>query len=76
MVNRFDLVSGYMQKWPEGNWIEYEDYAALEKDNINLAQDYDALCATYGVVSEQCSCQRREITELRQFIANLPKGVK
>jgi hypothetical protein len=32
MVKRFDLVSGYMQKWPEGNWVEYEDYAALEKD--------------------------------------------
>ena len=31
MVQRFDLVSGYMQKWPEGNWVEYDDYAALHQ---------------------------------------------
>lgn len=39
MVNRFDLVSGYMQKWPEGNWVEYEDYAAL-KHTLAAARTY------------------------------------
>lgn len=29
MVQRFDLVSGYMQEWSEGEWVTYEDYAAL-----------------------------------------------
>lgn len=29
MVQRYDLVSGYMQKWTEGEWVSYEDYAAL-----------------------------------------------
>ena len=31
MVQRFDLVSGYMQEWSEGEWVSYEDYAAIEK---------------------------------------------
>ncbi len=32
MVQRYDLgVSGYMSKWPEGEWVSYDDYAALHK---------------------------------------------
>ena len=31
MVQKFDLVSGYMQEWSEGEWVTYEDYAALRK---------------------------------------------
>jgi hypothetical protein len=31
MVQKFDLVSGYMQEWSEGEWVTYEDYAALQR---------------------------------------------
>lgn len=29
MPQRFDIVSGFMQKWPDGNWISYDDYESL-----------------------------------------------
>lgn len=44
MVQRFDLVSGYMQKWPEGNWVEYDDYAALKEaaeKALAVLEDYE-----------------------------------
>ena len=28
-VSRYDLVSGYMQKWPDGEFVYYSDYLAL-----------------------------------------------
>lgn len=31
MVRKFDLVSGYMQEWSEGEWVTHEDYAKLER---------------------------------------------
>lgn len=39
MVQRFDLVSGYMQKWPEGEWVTYEDYAALKEQHRVLVSE-------------------------------------
>ena len=32
MVQRYDLVSGYLQKWSEGEWVSYEDYQKLKAD--------------------------------------------
>ncbi len=43
MVQRFDLVSGYMQKWPEGNWVEYEDYERLQNELADKTAAIDAL---------------------------------
>ncbi|HDC4645003.1 TPA: ead/Ea22-like family protein [Enterobacter kobei] len=28
-VSRYDLVSGYMQKWPDGEFVYHSDYLAL-----------------------------------------------
>lgn len=28
-VSRYDLVSGYMQKWPDGEFVYHSDYQAL-----------------------------------------------
>lgn len=28
-VSRYDLVSGYMQKWPDGDFVYHSDYQAL-----------------------------------------------
>ena len=36
MVRKFDLVSGYMQEWSEGEWVTYEDYKELD----DSFQDY------------------------------------
>lgn len=40
LVPRFDVVSGYMQKWPEGEYVFHSDYLALldeleAKDALN-----------------------------------------
>lgn len=29
LVSRYDLVSGYMQKWPDGEFVYHSDYQAL-----------------------------------------------
>lgn len=46
MVQRFDLVSGYMQKWPEGEWVSYEDYAALASAHQALDADFQDYITT------------------------------
>jgi hypothetical protein len=43
-VSRYDLVSGYMQKWPDGEFVYHSDYQALldeleAKDKAWAAQD-------------------------------------
>ena len=49
-VSRYDLVSGYMQKWPDGEFVYHSDYQALldeleAKDAkiANLTAECDAL---------------------------------
>ena len=31
-VSRYDLVSGYMQKWPDGEFVYHSDYQALQAE--------------------------------------------
>lgn len=37
-VSRYDLVSGYMQKWPDGEFVYHSDYLAL-LDELEEAQN-------------------------------------
>lgn len=44
MVQKFDLVSGYMQEWSEGEWVTYEDYASLKEaaqKALDVPEDYE-----------------------------------
>ena len=36
-VSRYDLVSGYMQKWPDGEFVYHSDYQAL-LDELEAAE--------------------------------------
>lgn len=45
-VSRYDLVSGYMQKWPDGEFVYHSDYLALldeleAKDSTIAAQQHE-----------------------------------
>ncbi|HCM9626363.1 MULTISPECIES: hypothetical protein [Enterobacter] len=47
-VSRYDLVSGYMQKWPDGEFVYHSDYQAL-LDELEAAEK---LIAELGVKLE------------------------
>lgn len=36
-VSRYDLVSGYMQKWPDGEFVYHSDYQTL-LDELEAAE--------------------------------------
>ena len=60
MVDRYDLVSGYMQEWLEGEWVSYEDYAKLKAD-----RDYwYEKCLDAGLLDEEHAADRKEQDEL------------
>lgn len=40
-VSRYDLVSGYMQKWPDGEFVYHSDYQAL-LDELEAVQTVSA----------------------------------
>ncbi|WP_341769266.1 MULTISPECIES: hypothetical protein [Enterobacter cloacae complex] len=40
-VSRYDLVSGYMQKWPDGEFVYHSDYQAL-LDELEAVQKVSA----------------------------------
>lgn len=62
MVQRFDLVSGYMQEWSEGEWVTYEDYARLLSvsrsllgliaDDAMLPNDFVSELSALGVLDD------------------------
>ena len=62
MVQRFDLVSGYMQEWSEGEGVTYEDYARLLSvsrsllgliaDDAMLPNDFVSELSALGVLDD------------------------
>ncbi|WP_371320530.1 hypothetical protein [Enterobacter roggenkampii] len=45
-VSRYDLVSGYMQKWPDGEFVYHSDYQALLDELEAKDKQIDDLEAT------------------------------
>jgi len=45
-VSRYDLVSGYMQKWPDGEFVYHSDYQALLDELEAKDKQIDDLKAT------------------------------
>ncbi|WP_318587801.1 hypothetical protein [Enterobacter hormaechei] len=53
-VSRYDLVSGYMQMWPDGDFVYHSDYQALldeleakERQNAELAASLKQVVTGY-----------------------------
>lgn len=66
-VNRYDLVSGYMQKWPEGEFVYYSDYV-----EILAERDADkALIAESVVLFETLRQRIAELYEHGDIVAML-----
>lgn len=60
MVRKFDLVSGYMQEWSEGDLVKYEDYAKLES-HLNGILDMLAKLDNdlgYGLIPDEYAYDR------------------
>lgn len=57
-VSRYDLVSGYMQKWPDGEFVYHSDYLALldelEAAEKRIAEQRETLLAARSHVM-QCA---------------------
>lgn len=64
MVQRYDLVSGYMQKWPEGNWVEYEDYAELKAMYDALSEKWLEVNGQHGALCDACISYGLEPTDM------------
>ncbi|MCU6180760.1 HEM-1/HEM-2 family protein [Enterobacter roggenkampii] len=55
-VSRYDLVSGYMQKWPDGEFVYHSDYQALldeleakEKQIADLKEAFRIALSAAGI---------------------------
>lgn len=70
-VSRYDLVSGYMQRWPDGEFIYHSDYLELldeleaaERRNADLEELLDAEVRLW-TQRYDCANSRREAAEKR-----------
>lgn len=70
MVQRFDLVSGYMQEWSEGEWVTYEDYKELD----DSFQDY--VIETEMEVAELVARLAEVNAELQKYKDQFPDYVE
>ena len=83
-VSRYDLVSGYMQKWPDGEFVYHSDYQALldeleAKDkSISFLKDQLAQLANFNpdwdkleAATDSLREHMAELTAARKRIAEL-----
>ncbi|MFZ5104354.1 hypothetical protein ACOY5O_19690 [Enterobacter roggenkampii] len=80
-VSRYDLVSGYMQKWPDGEFVYHSDYQAL-LDELEAAEKLNAelmekqrlidICQGQGLEHRIAAEKRAEAAEKR--IADLKEA--
>ena len=58
-VSRYDLVSGYMQKWPDGEFVYHSDYQAL-LDELEAKDNRINRLEAIVAVAEQRNALMRE----------------
>lgn len=61
-VSRYDLVSGYMQKWPDGEFVYHSDYQALLDELEAKDQRIAELEASHGNLREAMAGIHNTIT--------------
>ncbi|WP_226842788.1 hypothetical protein [Enterobacter cloacae] len=78
-VSRYDLVSGYMQKWPDGEFVYHSDYQALldeleAKDkSISFLKDQLAQLANFNPDWDKLEAATYS---LREHMAELTAALK
>ncbi|EOZ1473484.1 MULTISPECIES: hypothetical protein [Enterobacter] len=61
-VSRYDLVSGYMQKWPDGEFVYHSDYQALLDELEAKDKRIAELQASHGNLREAMAGIHNTIT--------------
>lgn len=61
-VSRYDLVSGYMQKWPDGEFVYHSDYQALLDELEAADKRITELSASHGKLREAMAGIHNTIT--------------
>lgn len=73
-VSRYDLVSGYMQKWPDGDFVYHSDYQAL-LDELEAAESGFPPLAVERLMREKESLEERVAElEMKKVKVKLPES--
>ena len=78
-VSRYDLVSGYMQKWPDGEFVYHSDYQALldeleAKDRRNA--ELNSTLERWAVDRAQSASELDEAEKRIAELETLARGMK
>ncbi|MEP9135607.1 hypothetical protein [Enterobacter roggenkampii] len=71
-VSRYDLVSGYMQKWPDGEFVYHSDYQALLDELEAKETENERMARELLNRSGEIEGLRQRIAELESREINLP----
>lgn len=71
-VSRYDLVSGYMQKWPDGEFVYHSDYQALLDELEAKETENERMARELLNRSGEIEGLRQRIADLEAREINLP----